>query len=88
MTETPRGWGVTPSTGIPDRLRQPERRDRKNNGDDQQCRGGWLATRNHDVLAIDMDPQADMTKGLGLWSRRRQRSFKPEERTPQHISHR
>jgi len=25
-----------------------------------------LATRNHDVLAIDMDPQADMTKGLGL----------------------
>jgi len=43
MTETPRGWGVTPSTGIPDRLRQPERRDRKNNGDDQQCRGaGWL----------------------------------------------
>jgi len=25
-----------------------------------------LATREHDVLAIDMDPQADMTKGLGL----------------------
>jgi len=41
-----------------------KRRDRKNNGDDQQCRGAGY--RNHDVLAIDMDPQADMTKGLGL----------------------
>jgi len=47
-----------------DRLRQPERRDRKTTATINSAAA--LATRNHDVLAIDMDPQADMTKGLGL----------------------
>jgi len=65
MTETPRGWGVTPSTGIPTIAFGNQKA-----GQEKQRRRSTvpaaLATRNHDVLAIDMDPQADMTKGLGL----------------------
>jgi len=48
-----------------DRLRQPERQDGKTTATINSAAA--LATRNHDVLAIDMDPQADMTKGR-TWS--------------------
>jgi len=65
MTETPRGWGVTPSTGIPT-IAFGNQKGGTGKTTATINSAAALATRNHDVLAIDMDPQADMTKGLGL----------------------
>ncbi|WP_336022989.1 ParA family protein [Halobellus salinisoli] len=65
MTELPVGWGVTPSTGIPTvAFGNQKGGTGKTTGTINSAAA--LATRGHDVLAIDMDPQADMTKGLGL----------------------
>jgi len=47
-----------------------------------------LATRNHDVLAIDMDPQADMTKGLGLGPGDDNDPSSPKNELPNTFSHR
>jgi len=65
MTETPRGWGVTPSTGIPT-IAFGNQKGGTGKTTATINSAAALATRNHDVLAIDMDPQADMTKGLDL----------------------
>lgn len=65
MGEQPTGWAVTPSTGIPTVAF----------GNQKGGTGKTAATintaaaldhRGHDVLAVDMDPQKDLTKGLGL----------------------
>jgi len=65
MTETPRGWGVTPSTGIPT-IAFGNQKGGTGKTTATINSAAALATRDHNVLAIDMDPQADMTKGLGL----------------------
>lgn len=65
MSETPRGWGVTPSTGIPT-IAFGNQKGGTGKTTATINSAAALATRGHDVLAIDMDPQADMTKGLGL----------------------
>jgi len=65
MTESPRGWGVTPSTGIPT-IAFGNQKGGTGKTTATINSAAALATRDHDVLAIDMDPQADMTKGLGL----------------------
>ena len=65
MTESPRGWGVTPSTDIPT-IAFGNQKGGTGKTTATINSAAALATRDHDVLAIDMDPQADMTKGLGL----------------------
>ena len=65
MTESPRGWGVTSSTGIPT-IAFGNQKGGTGKTTATINSAAALATRDHDVLAIDMDPQADMTKGLGL----------------------
>ena len=65
MAETPRGWGVTPSTGIPT-IAFGNQKGGTGKTTATINSAAALASRGHDVLAIDMDPQADMTKGLGL----------------------
>ncbi|TKX45565.1 ParA family protein [Halorubrum sp. SD690R] len=65
MTEPPRGWGVTSSTGIPT-IAFGNQKGGTGKTTATINSAAALATRDHDVLAIDMDPQADMTKGLGL----------------------
>ena len=65
MTESPRGWGVTSSTGIPT-IAFGNQKGGTGKTTATINSAAALATHGHDVLAIDMDPQADMTKGLGL----------------------
>jgi len=65
MTESPRGWGVVPSTGIPT-VAFGNQKGGTGKTTATINSAAALATRGHEVLAIDMDPQADMTKGLGL----------------------
>ena len=65
MTESPRGWGVTSSTGIPT-IAFGNQKGGTGKTTATLNSAAALATRDHDVLTIDMDPQADMTKGLGL----------------------
>jgi chromosome partitioning protein len=65
MTESPRGWGVTPSTSIPT-IAFGNQKGGTGKTTATLNSAAALATRDHDVLTIDMDPQADMTKGLGL----------------------
>jgi len=64
MTETHLVDGASPHRLASPRSPSATRKaGQEKHGDDQQCRGAGYS-RNHDVLAIDMDPQADMTKGL------------------------
>ena len=65
MTELPRGWGVRPSTNIPT-IAFGNQKGGTGKTTATINSAAALASRGHDVLAIDMDPQADMTKGLGL----------------------
>ncbi|WP_135306440.1 ParA family protein [Haloarcula amylovorans] len=65
MSETPRGWGVFPSTGIPT-VAFGNQKGGTGKTTATINSAAALATRGHDVLAIDLDPQADLTKGLGL----------------------
>jgi chromosome partitioning protein len=65
MAESPRGWGVTSSTDIPT-IAFGNQKGGTGKTTATINSAAALASRNHDVLAIDMDPQADMTKGLGL----------------------
>lgn len=65
MTELPRGWGVRPSTNIPT-IAFGNQKGGTGKTTATINSAAALASRSHDVLAIDMDPQADMTKGLGL----------------------
>ena len=65
MTESPRGWGVTSSTDIPT-IAFGNQKGGTGKTTATINSAAALAIRDHDVLAIDMDPQADMTKGLGL----------------------
>jgi len=65
MTEPPQGWGVTSSTGIPT-IAFGNQKGGTGKTTATINSAAALATRDHDVLAIDMDPQADITKGLGL----------------------
>jgi len=65
MSESPHGWGITPSTGIPT-IAFGNQKGGTGKTTATINSAAALATRNHDVLAIDLDPQADMTKGLGL----------------------
>lgn len=67
MTDVPRGWAVTPSTGI-STIAFGNQKGGTGKTTATINSAGALATRGHDVLAIDLDPQADMTKGLGLGS--------------------
>ena len=65
MTESPRGWGVTPSTHIPT-IAFGNQKGGTGKTTTIINSAAALASRDHDVLAVDVDPQADMTKGLGL----------------------
>ena len=65
MTESPRGWGVMPSTNIPT-IAFGNQKGGTGKTTATINSAAALASRDHDVLAVDMDPQADMTKGLGL----------------------
>ncbi|WP_394743108.1 ParA family protein [Natronococcus roseus] len=65
MSDSPRGWGVTPSTSIPT-VAFGNQKGGTGKTTATINSAAALASRGHDVLAIDMDPQADMTKGLGL----------------------
>ncbi|MFC6838120.1 ParA family protein [Halomarina ordinaria] len=65
MSDVPRGWAVTPSTGVPT-VAFGNQKGGTGKTTATINSAGALATRGHDVLAIDLDPQADMTKGLGL----------------------
>lgn len=65
MTESPHGWGVTSSTNIPT-IAFGNQKGGTGKTTATINSAAALGSRNHDVLAIDMDPQADMTKGLGL----------------------
>ena len=65
MPESPRGWGVTPSTSIPT-IAFGNQKGGTGKTTATINSAAALASRDHDVLAIDIDPQADMTKGLGL----------------------
>lgn len=65
MGETPRGWAVTTSTGIPT-VAFGNQKGGTGKTTATINSAAALATRGHDVLAIDLDPQSDMTKGLGL----------------------
>lgn len=65
MTESPRGWGVTTSTDIPT-IAFGNQKGGTGKTTATINSAAALASRDHDVLAIDMDPQADMTKGVGL----------------------
>jgi chromosome partitioning protein len=65
MSEAPHGWGVVPSTGIPT-IAFGNQKGGTGKTTATINSAAALAVRDHDVLAIDMDPQADMTKGLGL----------------------
>lgn len=65
MTESPRGWGVTSLTGIPT-IAFGNQKGGTGKTTAMINSAAALASRDHDVLAIDMNPQADMTKRLGL----------------------
>lgn len=65
MAETPRGWGVPSSTGIPT-IAFGNQKGGTGKTTAAINSAAALAARGHEVLAIDVDPQADMTKGLGL----------------------
>ena len=65
MTESPRGWGVRPSIHIPT-IAFGNQKGGTGKTTATINSAAALASRDHDVLAIDVDPQADMTKGLGL----------------------
>jgi chromosome partitioning protein len=65
MTDEPRGWAAVPSTGIPTIAFGNQKGGTGKTTATINTAAG-LAVRGHDVLAVDMDPQADMTKGLGL----------------------
>lgn len=65
MSESPRGWGATSSTGVPS-IAFGNQKGGTGKTTATINSAAALAFRDHDVLAIDMDPQADMTKGLGL----------------------
>lgn len=65
MDESPRGWAITPSTDIPT-VAFGNQKGGTGKTTATINSAAALATRGRDVLAIDMDPQADMTKGLGL----------------------
>ena len=65
MADSAHGWGVTPSTGIPT-IAFGNQKGGTGKTTATINSAAALATRGHDILAIDMDPQADMTKGLGL----------------------
>jgi len=69
-----------------DRLRQPEGGTGKTTATINSAAA--LATRDHDVLAIDMDPQADMTKGLGLGPGDDNDPSSPKNELPNTLSHR
>lgn len=65
MSDVPRGWAVMPSTGIPT-IAFGNQKGGTGKTTATINSAAALATHDNDVLAIDMDPQADMTKGLGL----------------------
>ncbi|WP_144900946.1 ParA family protein [Halobellus captivus] len=65
MTDAPRGWAVTPSTEIPT-VAFGNQKGGTGKTTATINSAAALATRDHEVLAIDLDPQADLTKGLGL----------------------
>lgn len=65
MADPPRGWGITPSTGIPT-VAFGNQKGGTGKTTATINSAASLAIRGHDVLAIDIDPQADLTKGLGL----------------------
>lgn len=65
MTETPRGWAVTPSTGIPT-IAFGNQKGGTGKTTATINSAAALAARDHNILVIDIDPQADLTKGLGL----------------------
>ena len=65
MSDEPRGWAVMPSTGIPT-IAFGNQKGGTGKTTATINSAAALATDDNDVLAIDMDPQADMTKGLGL----------------------
>lgn len=65
MSDTPRGWAITPSTSIPT-IAFGNQKGGTGKTTATINSAAALATRDNNVLAIDMDPQADMTKGLGL----------------------
>lgn len=67
MSDVPRGWAVMPSTDIPT-IAFGNQKGGTGKTTATINSAAALTTRNNDVLAIDMDPQADMTKGLGLGS--------------------
>ncbi len=65
MGSKPHGWGINPSTGIPTiAFGNQKGGTGKTTGTINSAAA--LAVNGHDVLAIDIDPQGDMTKGLGL----------------------
>lgn len=65
MGKTPRGWAVTPSTGIPT-IAFGNQKGGTGKTTAAINSAAALASRDHDILVIDIDPQADLTKGLGL----------------------
>jgi len=65
MSDEPRGWAVIPSTDIPT-IAFGNQKGGTGKTTATINSAAALATDDNDVLAIDMDPQADMTKGLGL----------------------
>lgn len=65
MAETPQGWAVTPTTDIPT-IAFGNQKGGTGKTTAAINSAAALASHGNNVLAIDMDPQADMTKGLGL----------------------
>lgn len=65
MSDTPHGWGVPSSTEIPT-IAFGNQKGGTGKTTATINSAAALASKDHDVLAIDLDPQGDMTKGLGL----------------------
>lgn len=65
MAEIPQGWAVTPTTDIPT-IAFGNQKGGTGKTTAAINSAAALASHGNNVLAIDMDPQADMTKGLGL----------------------
>lgn len=65
MSDAPHGWAVKPSTRTPT-IAFGNQKGGTGKTTATINSAAALASRGHAVLAIDMDPQSDMTKGLGL----------------------
>ena len=61
----PRGWGIESPCGIPT-IAIGNQKGGTGKTTTSINAAGALAQKGHNVLVIDMDPQADTTKGLGL----------------------